>query len=457
MNKRLLALLLAFTLVLSLLPATAFAEASETTPATVAAEETAAPEESPAETEAPVPKPAAETEPAAGAPAEQAETQAAEEAATEAATEPTEAQLELMADEEEPASVEITVNLSEDANYVEGVESTVLVKQDITLTYFDLANYGLEKYYFVSSEYKPGSVSGGTAETAYNHITMLHALIYMLEVYYCGLSPEEVGQGYLKDEGLIGTEALKIEGSPGSLYMKQFWGHDENLVYYVNYEYPMATEGFGSTSDQIELWDGDEINIGMYADWSFYGDNNAGFTYIQAKGYVKQGDPLEMKAVKCWGGSGMGSGTETTPVTTGAKVYRCLRNELVTGNVTDWTYVGTADANGALTADTSDWEPGEYVVAIPGQLGTSGKTVVSSPGSAVVTVKENPNKPAQTPGDLNGDNTITAADAALLYRYINGNADLKDELVKLADMNGDGLVTVMDAAIVYRKANNKLS
>lgn len=363
--------------------------------------------------------------------------------------------------DEEIYPVEITFSLSEDERYVQGENGAVLAKKTFILNYFDLANYGLEKYYFQSSSYEVGGVTG-TAETAYGHITMLHALIYMLEVYYCGVDPADVGQGYLKDAGLIGTSLLNISGGAGSLFLQEFWNHDLNLTYYINYEYPLASEGTGSTADQIELWDGDEINLAMYADWGFFSDENAGFTYIQAKGYIKQGDELAMTVVKSWGDMMSGSASTTSPVTTCPDVYRALRSDLEDGSVGsdfgEWIYVGQADESGELTVDTSDWEPGEYIVACPGQPGASTANPVSSPGSAVVTVRENPNKPTKpVDGDVNGDNVLSSADAALVYRYTNGSATLTDAQLKLADLNKDGKVTAVDAAILYRKVNNTLS
>ena len=94
----------------------------------------------------------------------------------------------------------------------------------------------------------------GTAETARNHVTLLHLIIYATEVLYFGLGDDEAGQGFLKDEGYLDDkETLNITGSPGSLYMENIWGLDQNLNYYLNYEYPLASAGWGSTADQILL------------------------------------------------------------------------------------------------------------------------------------------------------------------------------------------------------------
>ena len=543
MKRRILSLLLALTMVVSLLPVMSLAEApSEEQPAAVLVEPAPETEQGSQEpVPAPDPEPVAEPEPVSETPVQEPVEEPAQEEALPAQEEPTEAltldreELELQVGEsvqlnaakpgavwfssnesvaqvddagnvtalaegtaiitaalgeekaeclitvlpalavqsaaqevavqssvlDDPlAQVEITFNLSQDAEYLFGADGSVLVRKTFPLRYFDLANYGLEDFYFASSEYTEDGPEPGTQEGAYNHITVLHALIYMLEVYYCGIDPSEVGQGYLYDAGLIGTDALTISGSRGSLYMTQFWGHDENLMYYLNYEYPLASEGWGATSDQIELWDGDEIFLAMYEDWSFFSDLNAGFTYIQANEYIKQGDELSMTIVKSFGNIMVGGASEHTPVTTCPDVYRALRSDLEDGSISpdfgEWIYVGQADENGELIVDTSDWEPGEYIVACPGQPGTDGSSIVSSPGSAVVTVRAS-SKPTVPEGDVNGDNILSSADAALVYRYTNGSATLTDAQLKLADLNKDGKVTAVDAAILYRKVNNTLS
>lgn len=55
--------------------------------------------------------------------------------------------------------------------------------------------------------------------------------------------------------------ALNITGSATSMYMQQFWGHDENLMYYRNHVYPLMGPGWGSTADYILLSDGDTIDV----------------------------------------------------------------------------------------------------------------------------------------------------------------------------------------------------
>ena len=55
-------------------------------------------------------------------------------------------------------------------------------------------------------------------------------------------------------------------------------------------------------------------------------------------------------------------------------------------------------------------------------------------------------------GDMNGDGKITAADVALLYRYVRGNKTVIDsEAIKVADLSGDGKITIADVSLLYRK------
>ena len=136
----------------------------------------------------------------------------------------------------------VTLSLSADDKFMVGPDSgEIMAFKNITVPYFDLANYGLEEYYFVSESYTddgdglPGSdLEPGTAEYAEGKVTLLHLYIYALEVFYCGVDPHEAGQGYLYNEGLIGTDVFSISGSAGSSFLNQFWGGDCSLNYCVN-------------------------------------------------------------------------------------------------------------------------------------------------------------------------------------------------------------------------------
>ena len=54
-------------------------------------------------------------------------------------------------------------------------------------------------------------------------------------------------------------------------------------------------------------------------------------------------------------------------------------------------------------------------------------------------------------GDLNSDNTLTAADAALLQRYLLGEDTLTQNQWQAADLNADGAVNGFDLALLRQK------
>ena len=132
----------------------------------------------------------------------------------------------------------------------------VMALKEVTVPYFDLALYGLEDFYFASENYGPASgdptggpgsaLDPGTKEFAYGKVTMFHLFIYATEVYYLGIDPADAGKGYLKDNGL-GSSIFNVTGSTGSTFLQEIWNYDLNLNYYLNYEYPLAGPGWGST------------------------------------------------------------------------------------------------------------------------------------------------------------------------------------------------------------------
>ena len=165
---------------------------------------------------------------------------------------------------EEKGTVTVYFTLSEDGKFVTGNDDneTVLCHIPVTISYFDLAEYGMEDYY----RYEADSFEEGgryNSDKIVERPTLLHLFIKMLEKYYLRKGEKFVVNDRLQD-------AMSISGSATSLYMTRFWGHDENLMYYVNHEYPLQAAGWGSTSDYILLEDGMEIDVAMFSDWDFY-------------------------------------------------------------------------------------------------------------------------------------------------------------------------------------------
>ena len=204
-------------------------------------------------------------------------------------------------DETPAKEVTVYVTISNDGVPIKGRHGTVLCHKAITVPYFDLADYGLEDYYRYHTE-------NGEGKYIDNNIVMrptgLHLYLYLLERYFIGLPEEECCQGkydigalgqyrlnedvlYMDDETAYTADrlaALFITGSPTSLYMANFWGHDENLMYYRNHCFPYMSPGWGSTSDYIVLSDGDTWDVAMFTNWSFYSSGGA-FTCFDKDAY----------------------------------------------------------------------------------------------------------------------------------------------------------------------------
>ena len=294
-------------------------------------------------------------------------------------------------------TVTVFFSISDDANYLVGAETgEVMALKEITVPYFDLALYGLEGFYFSSETYGddgdglPGSdLAPGTPEYADGKVTLLHLYIYALEVYYCGVDPQDAGKGYLYEEGLMDTEILSVGGSQGSAFLNYIWGVDMNLNYYVNYEYPLASEGWGATCDQILLRDGDIMTLGHFTGWSFYSDPTSIFNYIVSDNdNPTQGDEITLTLYHAGADFSGNYTTAHTVIDYCPDVYYVLVDELSSGDVTEWTYLGTAEADGTLVVDTSELEAGEYIIAIAGQYGEYyPDEICSTPGGVILTVE----------------------------------------------------------------------
>ena len=329
---------------------------------------------------------------------------------------------------------------------------TVALKK-VTVPYFDLALYGLEDFYFASEDYGPASgdptggpgsaLDPGTKEFAYGKITMLHLFLYATEVYYLGIDPADAGKGYLADNGM-GTDIFNYSGSTGSIFLQNIWNYDLNLNYYLNYEYPLASAGWGSTCDQILLREGDIVTLGHFSDWSFFNDTTSIFNYIVAdKTDPVQGDKIKLELYHAGADMYGTYNTAHTLIDYSPSVYCTPVNDIVSGDVTTWQYVGNAEADGSLVVDTSTLAPGEYIFALAGQPGKENSGVIcSTPGGIRLTIHEKP----VVKGDLNGDGVIDSTDVMALFNAINSGDDLD---ATVADVNGDGVIDARDVMALY--------
>ena len=324
----------------------------------------------------------------------------------------------------------------------------------VTVPYFDLALYGLEDFYFASEDYGPASgdptggpgsaLDPGTKEFAYGKITMLHLFLYATEVYYLGIDPADAGKGYLANNGIMGTDIFSYTGSTGSIFLQNIWNYDLNLNYYLNYEYPLASAGWGSTCDQILLREGDIVTLGHFSDWSFFNDTTSIFNYIVAdKTDPVQGDKIKLELYHAGADMYGTYNTAHTLIDYSPSVYCTPVNDIVSGDVTTWQYVGNAEADGSLVVDTSTLAPGEYIFALAGQPGKENSGVIcSTPGGIRLTIHEKP----VVKGDINGDGAIDSTDVMALFNAINSGDDLD---ATVADVNGDGVIDARDVMALY--------
>ena len=336
-----------------------------------------------------------------------------------------------MYDETPADSVTVNVTISNDGIPLMGADGTILANLDVTVPYFDLADYGLSRFYRYGTEFGWGSYND---DELIERPTALHAYIYLIERYYMGLPASQCGRGtsgildYNKktdvlymDGGIAynsgRTVALNPTGSATSLYMKQFWGHDENLMYFRNHEYPLMGKGWGSTCDYILLSDGDRLDVAMFTNWDFYKDG--GFNQFSQDAYtIAQGDTVTTSTFKAGTSAGLdGESPELEPISgLNVAVYDADWNKVadVTG---DGTYSYTFDKAGTY-----------YMMATD----TGAKTTAAHYAPAITQV-------TVAPRDDSGAVILkNVADMLWFQSYVNeqGHYDAKAVLANDIDISG---------------------
>ncbi len=329
------------------------------------------------------------------------------------------------------SSVTVYFTLSNDGVITWGNDEnqTSMTRVPLTVSWFDLSEYGL-------GDFTRHDDNGNVIQKP----TVLHAVIRALETYYCPDStPLE-----------IGTEALTITGSAGSMYMQQFWGHDENLMYYVNHAYPLMYEGWGATADYILLNEGDELDFAMFSDWSFYSYGAfAAFdeTYVTAR----PGDDITLNMYASPVDiAGSNPGSASTAAMPGETVQ--VSSDLGYA----WEDAGTTDENGNITLNFND--EGVYYVSSGQTLepyvnypSDTGQPCVAPPYSVIVVSKTLP-VPAKTYAVnfniTSGKNTITAS--SITVKDANGNT-VKPSTGNSYKLN-DGIYTYSITANGYKTA-----
>lgn len=305
-------------------------------------------------------------------------------------------------DETPQDSVRVWVTISSDGVPIIGHDGTVLSHLEVNVPYFDLENQGLEEFYRYGTENGSGSYVN---DTIVKRPTALHLYLYMIGVYYLGYTPEQVTTGQAKIVGAAGrgssvenmlggtayedtSLALDLTGSATSMYMQQFWGHDENLMYYRNHVYPLMSAGWGSTADYVLLSDDDTIDLAMFSNWNFW--TIGAFACFDQDAYsVQPGKSIRFSTMKYDTKSVADGGTEQTEPITGLTVAVYDEN---------WKKVAVVEpitAGGSSYTYTFATEGTYYLLAMDPNAGTSDSCY--APATAKVTVGggEKPFDPAE--------------------------------------------------------------
>lgn len=262
------------------------------------------------------------------------------------------------------STVTVYFSLSDDGRFVTGKDDdeTLMCHVPMTVEYFDLADYGLEDFYRYKS--KPAEEGGGYVDSeVIKQPTLLHLYIKMIETYYLGGEKLDISK---KSDGYYdGSNALTLTGSSTSMYMKQFWGHDENLMYFVDHKYPLQAEGWGATADYILLEDNMEIDVAMFTDWAFYTDGAfASFSPTMKTVGTGEDVTLNMTGVSTNGAvAGEDSSTDEAFVMKNEEIVYAQKDDTYGGNSNDnWElWDKKTDSSGNVTISFD--EPGTYYVS----------------------------------------------------------------------------------------------
>ena len=374
-------------------------------------------------------------------------------------------------DETDQASVTVYVTLSSDGAPIIGKDDggTILSHLEVKVPYFPLSLYGLDDFNRYHTENGSGSY---TDNEIVQRPTLLHLYIYMLERYYLGVAEKDCGKGTSglleftgSGEGvndMLGgsykdtLNALLISGSATSMYMQNFWGHDENLMYYRNHVYPLMSAGWGSTADYILLSDNDTIDLAMFSNWSFW--TYGAFARFDKDDYTaKVGEKITFETQKYDTKSVSDGGTESFEPITGLNVK--LYNE-------NWEQQQELTSEGSsYTLDTASLKAGTYyLLGYDPNYGT--ENACYAPATAKIVLSGGDAQPCQwNEGVITTEPTCTTAGVKTFSCSVHGETRT-EELPSLGHTFGadgacircgekDPAIPTQDESGVYGIASEK--
>ena len=251
----------------------------------------------------------------------------------------------------------VYISVSYDGKYINdkdgGYIAYIPVSLD-TLAEVNLDDYGLSDYWYDED-------GDGNYET-----TALQLIIYVHENIYGGSWSD-----------------VTFTGSPGSTYFQGgIFGFDENLQYYLNGQYPLASAGWGATSDQIVLEAGDFIDMASFSSWDFYQDSGYGFNFFADSNgnithdyTVETGSACAVKLIK---------GTKDADYNS---VFNDVPGYEISYGTTLYSATGTVTTDDSACASITFPSVGTWYLWVDGSYGNEySDSIVSAPGYAEVTV-----------------------------------------------------------------------
>ena len=361
-------------------------------------------------------------------------------------------------DETDQASVTVYVTISSDGAPIIGKDDggTILSHLEVKVPYFPLSLYGLDDFNRYHTENGSGSY---TDNEIVQRPTLLHLYIYMLERYYLGVAEKDCGKGTSGlleftgsgegvDDMLGGSyvdtrNALLISGSATSMYMQNFWGHDENLMYYRNHVYPLMSAGWGSTADYILLSDNDTIDLAMFSNWSFW--TYGAFARFDKDDYTaKVGEKITFETQKYDTKSVADGGTESFEPITGLNVK--LYNE-------NWEQQQELTSEGSsYTLDTASLKAGTYyLLGYDPNYGT-GDACYAPATAKVVLTSEAPQPCQWDEGVVTTEPTCTTAGVKTFSCSVHGETRTEELPALGHEYGSDGLCTRCGEKAAYLSA-----